>query len=129
MHNKLLRRFFFKQQSFVVKYTYKLHYCLKKYKRWNVSERSNFFPTFRVWLYEKQLGSLRGISHLPRCCWYVKFILFSFSVYMIKGEACLPRSHLSKRNGMNKNRYEHFSRPGEANIIQTNMYQFKLKRG
>ena len=32
----------------------------------------------RVWLYEKQLGLLWGISHSPRCCWYVKSLLFSY---------------------------------------------------
>ena len=40
----------------------------------------------------------------------------------------LPRSRLSKRNGMNKNRYEHFSQPGETKIIRMCMYQFKLTK-
>ena len=39
----------------------------------------------------------------------------------------LPRSCLSKRNGMNKNRYKHFRRPGET-VIRIHMYQFKLKK-
>ena len=53
---------------------------LKRNKHWNA---------FRVWLYEKQLGSLRVMSHWPRCCWYVKSILFSFCVYTIKGDDAL----------------------------------------
>ena len=38
----------------------------------------------------------------------------------------LPRSRLSKRNGMNKNRYKHFSQPVETKIMRMCMYQFKL---
>ena len=53
---------------------------LKRNKHWNA---------FRVWLYEKQLGSLRGISHSPRCCGYGKSLLFLFCVYMIKGDDAL----------------------------------------
>ena len=34
--------------------------------------KKQFFVTFWVWLYEKQLGSFRGIYRSPRCCWYVK---------------------------------------------------------
>ena len=40
----------------------------------------------------------------------------------------LPRSRLSKRNGINKNQYKYFSQPGETKIIRMHMYQFKLKK-
>ena len=41
-------------------------------------------------LYEKQLGSLEGyISLTEMCCVYVKSLLFSFCVYMIKGDDAL----------------------------------------
>ena len=40
-------------------------------------------------LYEKQLGSLGGMSHSPRCCGYAKSLLFSFCVYMIEGDDAL----------------------------------------
>ena len=42
-------------------------------------KKSSFF---RVWLYQKQLGSLKGTSHSPRCCWHVRS-LFSFCVCML----------------------------------------------
>ena len=83
-------------------------------------KEANFF-TFWVWLYEKKIGSFRGISHSPRCCCYVKSLLFSFWVYMIRGMTRLPSSRLSKRNGLNKNRCKR-----EKEIIQMRMYQFKL---
>ena len=41
---------------------------------------------------------------------------------------CLPKSPLSKRNGMNKNRYKHFRQPVETKIMQMRMYQFKLTK-
>ena len=37
----------------------------------------------------KKFDLLRGISHSPRFCWYVKSLLFSFCVYMIKGDDAL----------------------------------------
>ena len=40
----------------------------------------------------------------------------------------LPRSRLSKRNGMKKNQYKHFSQPAKAKIMQMRMYQFKLTK-
>ena len=40
----------------------------------------------------------------------------------------LPGSRLSKQNGMNKNRYKHFSQPVETNIMQMHMYQLKLTK-
>ena len=55
---------------------------LKRNKHWN---------TFRVRLYREQLGSLRGVSHSLRCCWYVKSFLFLFCVYMIKGGGTLTQ--------------------------------------
>ena len=54
-------------------------------KHWNVSERSNFL----LHLDEKQLGLLGGISHSPICFWYVKSLLFSFCVYILKGDDAL----------------------------------------
>ena len=63
-------------------------------------------------LYEKQLGLLRGISHSPRCCSYVKSLLFSFTfVYMIKDDDALTEIQ--------------FNQPGET-VMQMLMYQFKL---
>ena len=41
---------------------------------------------------------------------------------------CLPKSRFSKQNGMNKNRYKHFSQPGETKIMQIRMYEFKLTK-
>ena len=41
---------------------------------------------------------------------------------------CLPKSPLSKRNGMNKNRYKHFRQPVERKIMQMRMCQFKLTK-
>ena len=40
----------------------------------------------------------------------------------------LPRSGLSKRNGMNNNQYIHFRQPVETKIIQMRFYQFKLTK-
>ena len=40
----------------------------------------------------------------------------------------LPRSYLSKQNGMNKNLYENLRQPVETKIMQMRMYQFKLTR-
>ena len=63
-----------------------------------------FFVTFKVWLhgggdgggwegaalYEKQLGSLGGYIPLNEmCCVCVKSLLFSFCVYVIKGDDAL----------------------------------------
>ena len=44
---------------------------------------------FKDMSYEKQLGSLKEISHSPKCCWYVKSLLFLFCVYLIKGDNAL----------------------------------------
>ena len=41
---------------------------------------------------------------------------------------CLPKSPLSKRNGMNKNRYKHFRQPVETKIMQMRMCKFKLTK-
>ena len=80
MHNKLLHKFL------TIKCFCQVHVqatsLLKRNKHWNA---------FRVWLYEKQLGSLREISHAPRCCCYVKSLLFLFCVYMIKGDDSLTK--------------------------------------
>ena len=54
--------------------------------------------------------------------------LFLFCVYMIKGDDCLLKSRLLKRNGMKKNRYKHFRQPVETKLMQMGMYQFKLKK-
>ena len=71
---------------------------LKRNKHWNA---------FRVWLYEKQV-------HLGG--------------YMsdVKGDVAL--TDILKRNGMNKNRYEHFRQPVKTKIMQIRMYQFKLTK-
>ena len=63
--------------------------------------------------------------------WYVADIsnlfYFLFVFIWLLGVMYLPRSCLSKRNGMNKNRYKHFRWPGET-VIRIHMYQFKLKK-
>ena len=99
MHNKLLYRFF---SNKAFNYTCKLYHCLKN-KHCN---------TLRVWLYEKEIGSLRRIFHSRRCCWYARSV-FTWSRRMTR----LQRSRPSKQNGMNKNRYELFSQPVETKII------------
>ena len=81
MHNKISHIFFSnykallsrRRTNFVRIYTYEF---LRK---------KQFFVTFWECLYEKQLGSLRGISHSPRSCWHVKSLLLSFWVYMMQG--------------------------------------------
>ena len=62
-------------------------------------------------LYGKQLGLLWGISHSPGCCCYVKSLLFSFCLYMIKSDDAPTEIQ--------------FSKPGEM-VMQMLMYQFKL---
>ena len=52
-------------------------------------KKEKVFVTLKVWLYEKQLGSYGGMSHSPRCCVNVKTLLFSFCVYVIKGDKAL----------------------------------------
>ena len=52
---------------------------------YEVLRKKQFFVTFWVCLYGKQLGSLRGISHSPRCWWHVKSFSLSFWVYMMQG--------------------------------------------
>ena len=64
-------------------------------------------------LYEKQLVLLGGMSHIPRCCGYVKSLLFSFCVYIIKGEEAYNEIQ--------------FSKPGET-IMQMLMYKFNLTK-
>ena len=123
MHNKILHRFFSNYKallsrtraSFVRIYTYKF---LRK---------KQFFVTFWVWLYEKQLGSLRGISHSPRCCWYVKSLLFSFWVYMIKGDDTLTEFSSFEVKWVEQKSIQTLQ-PGETKIIQMRMYQFKLTK-
>ena len=39
----------------------------------------------------RNLARLGGISHSPRCCWYVKSLLFSFCVNLIKGDDGLTK--------------------------------------
>ena len=118
MHNKLLHKF-----SSNNKCCCEVHiqatWLLKRNKHWNA---------FSVWLYKKQLGSLRGISHSPRCCWYVKSLLLLFCVYMIKGDDALTVISPFEAKSVNKNRYEHFRQPAETKIMQMCMYQFKLTK-
>ena len=45
---------------------------------------------------------------------------------MIKGNDTL--TEISKRNGMKKNQYKHFSQPVKAKIMQMHLYQFKLTK-
>ena len=52
-------------------------------------QKKAIFCYFESMLYEKQLGLVRGISHSPRCFWYVKSLLFLICVYMIKGDNAL----------------------------------------
>ena len=88
---------------------------LKRNKHWNA---------FRVWFYEKQLGSLRYLTHQDvvnksnLLCFYFVFIWSS-------GMTRLPRSPLLKENGMNKNRYKHFRKQFDTKIMQMRMYQLK----
>ena len=103
--------------------------CQVHVKATSLLKRNKHWNAFRVWLYEKQLGSLKGISHSPRCCWYVISLLFLFWVYIwSRGMTRLPRSHLSKRNEMNKNRCKHFSQPVKTKIMRMHMYKFKLTK-
>ena len=62
----------------------------------------------------------RDIADMPN--------LLLFCVYMIKGMTPLPRSHVSKQNGMNKNLYKHLRQPVETKIMQMCMYQFKFTK-
>ena len=94
---------------------------LKRNKNWN---------TFRVWLYEKQLGSLRlgGFpTHQDVADISDRFYFYSAFIWS-RGMTPLPRSRLSKRNGMKKNQYKHFSQPVKAKIMQMRLYQFKLTK-
>ena len=119
-HNKLSHGFSTNNKKRCCQVHVQATLLLKRNKHWNA---------FRVWLYEKQLGSLRGISLSPRCCWYVIFLLFLFCVYIwSSGMTRLPRSRLSKRNEMNKNRYKHFSQPVKTKIMRMRMYKFKLTK-
>ena len=40
----------------------------------------------------------------------------------------LPRSRLSTRNEMNKNRYKHFSHAVKMKIMRMRMYKFKFRK-
>ena len=53
---------------------------------------------------------------------------FHFLFIRSRGMTHLPRSCLSRRNGMNKNLYRHFSQPSEMKIMRIRMYQFKLTK-
>ena len=56
-------------------------------------------------------------------------LFYSYSVFIwSKMMTRLPRSRLSKGNGMNKNRYKHFRQPVETKIMQMRMYQFNLAK-
>ena len=44
----------------------------------------------------------------------------------VKGDVAL--TDILKRNGMNKNLYEHFRQPVKTKIMQIRMYQFKLTK-
>ena len=71
--------------------------------------KKQFFVTFWVWLYKKQLGSLRGIYHSPDVADMSNLFYFHFEFIWSRGMTRLPRSRLSKWNGLNKNRYKHSS--------------------
>ena len=49
-----------------------------------------------------QLGSLKGVSLSPRCCWNVKSLFFHYVFIWSRGMTRSPRFRLSKRNEMNK---------------------------
>ena len=76
-------------------------------------KEANFFLYVWGMLDEKQLGLLRGISHSPRCCWYVRSLLYSFCVYMIKSDDALTEIQ--------------FSQPDET-VMRMLMYQFRLRK-
>ena len=81
-------------------------------KYWNVSERSNFLLLLG-YVYEKQFGLLSGITHSPRCFWYVESLLVSFCVYFNIRITVSPGWQIQ------------FCQPGET-VMRMLMYQFKL---
>ena len=79
MHEKLLVFKYFSNNKALMSSTYTSYITVKKISIGMFKKKSSFF---RVWLYWKQLGSLKGSSHSPRCCWHVRS-LFSFCVCML----------------------------------------------
>ena len=55
-------------------------------------------------------------------------LFYFYSVFIWSRGTPLPRSRLSKRNGMNKNQHKHFRQPAEMKIMQMRMYQYKLTK-
>ena len=98
--------------------------CQVQVQATSVLKRNKHWNALRAWLHEKQLGSLRGIFHSPRCCWSVIFLLFLFCAYIWSSRMTrLPRSRISKWKEMNKNRYKDFSQSVQTKIMR--MYKFK----
>ena len=89
--------------------------------------KKQFFVTFRVWLYVKQLGWLGGYPNHWDVADMSNLFYFHFVFIWLTGMTCFPRSCLLKRTGMNKNRYKHFSQPGET-VMGMRMYQLKLRK-
>ena len=86
------------------------------------------FVTFRVWLHEKQLGPFGRISYSPGCCWYVKPLLFSSCVYLIKMDDVLTDiSSFEAKWDEKKKWYKHFSQPGKTDL-RMHIHQFKLTK-
>ena len=99
IYNKLLHRFFSNNKALLS--SIRTSYIIVLKKSIGILKKEAIFVTFRLWLYEEQLGLLRGISQSPRCRWYAKSLLFLFCVYMIMVDDTL-RSRLSKRSEIKK---------------------------
>ena len=112
MHNKLSHGFFSNNKVHVQATS-----LLKRNKHWNA---------FRVWLYEKQLGSLRGISHSRRCCWYVIFLLFLFCVYIWSSGMTRFRSKM-RWTKIDINTSASLSRRKLCQCVCTNLNKQKVK--
>ena len=103
-------------------------YCQVHVQATSFLKRNKHFNAFRVWLYEKQLGSLGGYpTHRDVADMSDLFHFYSVFIWS-RGMTHLPRSRLLKQNGRNKNRYKHFREPVETKIMQMRMYQFKLTK-
>ena len=91
-------------------------------------KKETIFCHFSGMLYEKQHDSIMGKSHYQDVAYISNMLYFYFVFIWPRGMTLLPRSSLSKRNGMDKHRYKHFSHVGEKKMIPVRMYQFKLTK-
>ena len=102
-----------------------LHHCLKKWAL-ECLRTINFLLLLGYGYMRNNLARLGGYP----IHWGVADMsnLFYFHCVLMWSSRMtrLLRSHLSKRNGMNRNRYKHLSQPDETKIIIMHMYQFKL---